>query len=102
MSDSSGKNSKFLKRPPRLGDVVQVKTTSQEGTVKFIGTIHFKTGTWVGIELFEHGSGKNNGTIKGVTYFKCPEKTGLLVMASSVNVLKPAQKIVTNSQKASL
>jgi hypothetical protein len=99
MSDSS---LKFLKRPPRLGDVVQVKTTLQEGTVKFVGTIHFKSGTWVGIELFEHGSGKNNGTIKGVTYFKCPAQTGLLVMASSVNVLKPAQKIVTNSQKASL
>jgi len=102
MTDSDGNNSKFLKRPPRLGDIVQVKTTLQEGTVKFIGGIHFKTGTWVGIELFEHGSGKNNGTIKGVTYFKCPEKTGLLVMISSVNVLKPAQKIVTNSQKASL
>jgi hypothetical protein len=79
-----------------------VKTTSQEGTVKFVGGIHFKSGTWVGIELFERGAGKNNGTIKGVTYFKCPEKTGLLVMASSVNVMKPAQKIITNSQKASL
>jgi len=102
MSDSETKSTKFLKRPPRLGDVVQVKTTLQEGTVKFIGGIHFKSGTWVGIELFEHGTGKNNGTIKGVTYFKCPSQTGLLVMASSVNVLKPAQKIVTNSQKASL
>jgi len=102
MSDSDTKSTKFLKRPPRLGDVVQVKTTLQEGTVKFIGGIHFKSGTWVGIELFEHGTGKNNGTIKGVTYFKCPSQTGLLVMASSVNVLKPAQKIVTNSQKASL
>jgi len=102
MIDSNTKSTKFLKRPPRLGDVVQVKTTLQEGTVKFVGGIHFKSGTWVGIELFEHGSGKNNGTIKGVTYFKCPSQTGLLVMASSVNVLKPAQKIVTNSQKASL
>ncbi|OUM64869.1 hypothetical protein PIROE2DRAFT_8258 [Piromyces sp. E2] len=102
MSDSDSKTTKFLKRPPRLGDVVQVKTTLQEGTVKFIGGIHFKSGTWVGIELFEHGTGKNNGTIKGVTYFKCPSQTGLLVMATSVNVLKPAQKIVTNSQKASL
>jgi hypothetical protein len=102
MTNSNEKSLKFLKRQPRLGDVVQVKTTLQEGTVRFIGDIHFKTGTWVGIELFENGTGKNNGTIKGVTYFKCPEKTGLLVMATSVNILRPEQKVGTNSQKASI
>lgn len=101
-SESSKSSSQFLKRGPRLGDAVQVKTTLQEGVVKFIGNIHFKSGLWVGIELFEHGTGKNNGTIKGVTYFKCPAQTGLLVMVSSVTVLKPISKIVTNSQKASL
>jgi len=101
MSESNLKNTKFLKRTPRLGDIVQVKSTLQEGTVRFVGGIHFKTGTWVGIELFEQGTGKNNGTIKGVTYFKCPSQTGLLVMVSGVNIIKPNQKIVTNSQKSS-
>ncbi|KAJ6241061.1 dynactin 1-related microtubule-binding [Anaeramoeba flamelloides] len=48
------------------------------GTISFIGKTQFDSGFWVGIELDEP-VGKNNGTIEGVTYFKCGNKRGVFV-----------------------
>ncbi|OUM59674.1 hypothetical protein PIROE2DRAFT_30144, partial [Piromyces sp. E2] len=54
------------------------------GIVRYVGETKFKTGIWVGVELDKRGAGKNNGTVMGVTYFKCPTATGLFIPISAV------------------
>ena len=40
------------------------------GTVRFVGEAAFAPGEWLGLEL-DRQVGKNNGSVKGRTYFKC-------------------------------
>merc|ERR1712228_797053 len=55
---------------------VTVDVDECQGQVKFIGKTKFAVGTWVGVVLDEP-KGKNNGTVKGVSYFQCDNKYGL-------------------------
>ncbi|CAO3609552.1 unnamed protein product [Mucor hiemalis] len=57
------------------------------GTLKFVGEAEFKDGLWAGIQLDINGSGKNDGSVKGIRYFSCPANTGLFVLASKVTPL---------------
>lgn len=69
-----------------VGDLVTVGSTSAtllSGTVRYIGVTQFAAGEWLGLELSFPG-GKNNGTIKGVRYFDCPDKFGVFVRQSTV------------------
>ena len=59
---------------------------SQVGTVRYIGEVHYAKGDWVGVEL-EDGGGKNNGTIKGKSYFSCEPGFGIMVRPSDVEVM---------------
>ena len=54
-----------------------------EGTVAFLGSVHYAKGEWVGIVLAEP-LGKNAGTVKGVSYFTCAPQHGLLVRPTEV------------------
>ena len=45
----------------------------------------FAPGKWIGIELVE-ALGKNNGTVRGRTYFTCPENCGLFVRQNQIQV----------------
>lgn len=51
-----------------VGDKVSLK--GQTATVRFIGNTQFAPGKWVGLEL-DTPTGKNNGTVQDVEYFKC-------------------------------
>lgn len=53
-----------------VGDAVDVPG-GMSGTVRFVGTVQGKKGTFAGIELHPHFSsrGKNNGDVDGVSYF---------------------------------
>ncbi len=53
------------------------------GVVKFVGKTQFGTGIWVGIQLDEP-MGKNNGSVKGVSYFQCEDKFGIFVKPDHV------------------
>lgn len=69
---------------PRVGDIVFVQQTKENPTkavVKFFGTTSFKPGNWVGLEL-ERATGKNDGAVDGIKYFKCKEGHGLFVRPS--------------------
>ena len=44
----------------------------------FCGTTEFAGGIWAGVALDE-AEGKNDGSIKGVTYFKCAHNHGVFV-----------------------
>lgn len=59
----------------KLGDQVSV-SANKTGILRFCGTTEFATGIWAGIEL-DSASGKNNGSVKGVMYFKCPPNHGI-------------------------
>jgi len=67
-----------------IDDYVFIKSTNQKGTVRYVGETKFKTGIWVGVELDKRGAGKNNGTVMGVMYFKCPPATGLFIPITAV------------------
>lgn len=56
---------------------------STRGTVAFIGEVHYTRGVYCGI-VVDGAGGKNNGTIKGVQYFSCPERKGLMVKLDEV------------------
>jgi dynactin 1 len=47
--------------------------------------VHYAKGEWCGVELDEP-EGKNDGTIKGVSYFTCKPKHGLMVRPSEVSI----------------
>jgi dynactin 1 len=57
------------------------------GVVRFCGTTSFSSGKWVGIELSEP-VGKNDGSVKGVSYFSCPMNYGVFVKASQVKIVQ--------------
>ncbi|RHY37306.1 hypothetical protein DYB25_007564 [Aphanomyces astaci] len=54
-----------------------------QGTVAFVGNVHYCKGDMVGI-VFDEAVGKNNGTIKGVEYFTCAPQHGLMVQLCDV------------------
>ena len=48
------------------------------GTLQFCGTTEFAGGIWAGVALDEP-DGKNDGSVRGVTYFKCLPDHGVFV-----------------------
>lgn len=76
---------------------VETKLSGEEerhlvyGVVKYVGTVKFSAGDWVGIELdTEYAKyAKNDGSVQGVTYFNSSGDTamGLFVKLSAVNLL---------------
>ena len=42
----------------------------------FCGRVEFSGGVWAGIEV-SNGEGKHNGSVSGITYFKCPPRSGV-------------------------
>ena len=89
-----------MARQFRLGDRVTVAQTQLCGTVKFIGTTEFAAGEWMGIELDEK-QGKNNGSVKGKTYFDCKPEHGLFVRPTAVTkISQPVPKISLQTPQA--
>lgn len=54
-----------------------------QGVIAFIGETQFAVGKWIGI-ILDEPRGKNNGTVKDVRYFECPENHGLFVRENQV------------------
>ena len=54
----------------QVGDVVDF--LGMKATIRYIGDLKDKQGTWIGAEL-SHPKGKYDGTFKGVKYFSCPD-----------------------------
>lgn len=67
----------------KVGQLVRLTDKGVKGTIAFYGETKFgkdkvakdkfTRDKWIGI-ILEEAKGKNNGTIDGVTYFKCPGK----------------------------
>jgi len=61
----------------------QVMWNGKPGTVRYIGTVKFAPGEWVGLELAQPG-GMHNGTVMGVSYFACAPKHGAFAQPSAL------------------
>ncbi|KAF9173976.1 Kinesin protein 1B [Mortierella sp. AD011] len=66
-----------------IGDRVVVESMGLSGYLRFVGTAEFKTGVWAGIEL-DTPTGKNDGSVNGVSYFTCRPKCGIFVLAAKI------------------
>jgi len=73
---------------PTIHDSV-VLDDNLKGMIKFIGSIKGKEGIFYGIELSEI-KGKNDGSVDGVTYFKCGAKKGLFVNRKKIIQITPS------------
>ena len=60
---------------------------AEPGTIRFIGSTHFKEGVWIGVEL-DGEKGKNNGSIDGRQYFSCRAGHGVFAPVSKVAALE--------------
>ncbi|KAF7509467.1 hypothetical protein GJ744_008030 [Endocarpon pusillum] len=71
----------------------------RQGIVRFIGTTHFSTGNWIGIEL-DDDSGKNDGTVQGQRYFVCPPQRGMFVRPDTLTRSLEQPPYETNGKRA--
>lgn len=66
-SDAFSRNASRATRAFEVGDSVRIESLGFEGTLRYIGEIDGKNGTWAGVELSGgfSGKGKNNGSVAG-------------------------------------
>lgn len=55
--------------------------------VRYIGTPHFSSGIWVGLELPD-ATGRNDGSVLGKRYFRCKPDYGMFVRSSSCSIVR--------------
>lgn len=53
----------------KVGMRAEVTAKGVSGTIAFIGKTNFAPGDWLGI-ILDEPKGRNNGSLKGVEYFK--------------------------------
>ncbi|KAK1235249.1 hypothetical protein PQX77_001530 [Marasmius sp. AFHP31] len=72
---------------PEVGDAVRIESLGFEGILQFVGEIDGKQGLWAGVELSGGfaGKGKNDGSVAGKQYFKCPPKCGVFVATTKLS-----------------
>lgn len=73
----------------KIGQRVVLKDKGIQGTIQFVGKTSFAIGTWVGVVL-DHPVGKNNGTIRGQSYFTCADNHGMFVRVANLNPIDDA------------
>ncbi|SAL97792.1 hypothetical protein [Absidia glauca] len=82
---------------PRIGDRVVMDGKQVYGTLRFLGPTEFKSGIWAGVELDHYGTGKNDGSVQGIYYFRCAPNNGIFVLASKIALVR--QKSTINNKK---
>lgn len=89
----SNKSPQSLYSDYHVGDYVYIDSISgvKYGVIRYAGYVDFSKGYWFGIELSEP-NGKNNGTIKGKTYFTCPTNHGIFTQSSKISKSPPIKK----------
>ncbi|KAG1456274.1 hypothetical protein G6F56_006867 [Rhizopus delemar] len=62
------------------------------GTLRYVGPIDSKQGTWAGIELDDVSQGKNDGSVQG-----CTSTSGIFIASNKFTILPPPPPIATPS-----
>ncbi|XP_076253369.1 toucan isoform X2 [Rhynchophorus ferrugineus] len=78
----------------------RVRIGEKEGTLRYIGNVHFAKGVWCGIEL-STAVGKNDGLVNGVRYFTCASQHGLMTPLAKVAFLETNSDHHPNRDNAS-
>lgn len=73
-----------------VGELVTVTAKHIPAIVRYVGETHFSEGYWIGVEVPPDAAtglpqGKNDGTVDGVTYFKCEPNYGLFCRLDAVH-----------------
>lgn len=71
----------------------------RQATVRFIGTTHFASGDWIGIEL-DDATGKNDGAVQGERYFDCEQGYGMFIRPSAVAAVMERKPPAKTTAKA--
>ncbi|XP_075060484.1 CAP-Gly domain-containing linker protein 4 [Mixophyes fleayi] len=79
----------------KLGDRVLI-AGQKVGTLRYCGPTQFALGQWAGVEMDE-SEGKNDGTIGGVQYFKCPARHGIFAPLSKIKKVNEPMKTFIRS-----
>ncbi|KAM4692702.1 CAP-Gly domain-containing linker protein 4 [Discoglossus pictus] len=79
----------------KLGDRVLI-AGQKVGTLRFCGPTEFAPGQWAGIEM-EESEGKNDGSVGGVQYFKCPPRHGIFAPLSKISKALSSSKTFLRS-----
>nr|XP_014096642.1 dynactin subunit 1-like [Bactrocera oleae] len=77
----------------KIGQNVQIVGRNLRGQIAYVGLTSFSQGKWIGVVLDEKDKGKNNGTVKGITYFKCSANCGLFVRPAQLNLIRDRQTV---------
>ncbi|CAI2172357.1 16962_t:CDS:2 [Funneliformis geosporum] len=85
-----------------IGERVTVESMNISGTLKFLGQIDTKLGTWAGIEVDAPGTGKNDGCVNGKSYFTCPPKSGIFVNSTKLTKSKESRDVPNLPQTSSV
>ncbi|KAL5289889.1 DCTN1 family protein [Megaselia abdita] len=70
----------------KVGQKVEITGKKLFGKIAYVGMTNFAVGRWVGL-ILDEPKGKNNGTLKGQTYFTCPENYGMFVRPTQLTVI---------------
>lgn len=58
-----------------VGERISIRNKSSDevslGTIRFVGSLSGKEGTWVGVEWDDPHRGKHDGSFDGIRYFQC-------------------------------
>ncbi|XP_044598669.1 dynactin subunit 1-like isoform X2 [Cotesia glomerata] len=84
----------------KIGARVEIAGKDCQGTIAYIGHPSFASGKWIGV-ILDEPKGKNNGTVKGQSYFKCSENYGMFVRQSQLIILDDAGNKVDTSLNTS-
>eukprot|EP00485_Elphidium_margaritaceum_P019917 CAMPEP_0202728708 /NCGR_PEP_ID=MMETSP1385-20130828/185761_1 /ASSEMBLY_ACC=CAM_ASM_000861 /TAXON_ID=933848 /ORGANISM="Elphidium margaritaceum" /LENGTH=674 /DNA_ID=CAMNT_0049394959 /DNA_START=18 /DNA_END=2041 /DNA_ORIENTATION=- len=93
-------NDKQNERPRvSVGTKVSVTQLNSHGEIKFIGETSFKPGVWYGI-LLDEAKGKNNGSVKGRSYFQCGANHGTFLKESEFEIAEKNRKVSSTSSRS--
>ncbi|XP_013908166.1 PREDICTED: CAP-Gly domain-containing linker protein 4 isoform X2 [Thamnophis sirtalis] len=91
----SAKQNAFNEGEIQIGERVLV-VGQRTGIVRFYGTTKFAPGFWYGIEL-DKPRGKNDGSVAGIQYFRCPPRYGVFAPPSRVQKLTGSLESLTDT-----
>ncbi|KAI7860147.1 hypothetical protein BDC45DRAFT_564151 [Circinella umbellata] len=100
-SDYEDNNNNNHANMPILGAKVELlrRPLPMRGTIKYIGSVHFAKGTYVGVEL-ENRLGNNDGAYDGVRYFHTDQQRGAFCKADDFKIIAMPTTSTSSSIRA--